>query len=209
MAFFTDRKKDTHENPPKLSEDAVLVKKAIDGDAESFGKLVEKYESFVYRTVFYDLKSHEDAQDISQEVFLKAYKALCSFRSDSEFTTWLYRICKNTVYDHIRKNSKAKTIPISELSNPEEGDREYEIADTDGKFDPEKTAVSSETARIVNDAIRSLSEEHRTMIVLRDIEGYSYAQIAQLMSLEEGTVKSRLSRARAALKKKLEDKQLF
>ncbi len=209
MAFFTDRKKEAPQSDKKLSEDAVLVKKAIDGDAEAFGKLVEKYESFVYRTVFYDLKSHEDAEDISQDVFIKAYKALASFRSDSEFTTWLYRICKNTVYDHIRKNSKSKTIPLSELSNPEEGDREYEIADTDGKFDPEKTAVSKETKKIVNDAIRSLSEEHREMIVLRDIEGYSYTQIAQLMSLEEGTVKSRISRARAALRKKLENKGLF
>ena len=193
----------------KLSEDALLVKQATDGDAQAFGKLVEKYESFVYRTVFYDLKSHEDAQDISQEVFIKAYRALNSFRSDSEFTTWLYRICKNTVYDYLRKVSKEKTVPLSDLSNPDENEREFEIADTSGAFDPEKNVVSNERKEIIHSAINSLSEEHRTVIVLRDIEGYSYSQIADLMSLEEGTVKSRLSRARAALKKKLEDKNLF
>ncbi|MBE6571178.1 MAG: sigma-70 family RNA polymerase sigma factor [Ruminococcaceae bacterium] len=202
MAFFTSKNRD--DTPEKLSDDAVLVGKAIDGDAAAFGELVEKYQSFVYRTVFYDLKSHEDAQDISQEIFIKAYKALSSFRADSEFTTWLYRICKNTVYDYLRKNAKKKPLLFSELSSPEDGDREFDIADTSGNYDPEKTAVSNETARIVNDAIRTLSEEHRTIIVMRDIEGMSYSQIADVMSLEEGTVKSRLSRARAALKKKLE-----
>jgi RNA polymerase sigma-70 factor (ECF subfamily) len=207
VAFFASK---NHNDPTeKISSDALLVQKAIDGDGEAFGELVEKYESFVYRTVFYDLKSHEDAQDISQEVFIKAYKALSSFRADSEFTTWLYRICKNTVYDYLRKNAKKKPLLFSELSSPEDGDREFDIADTVGSYDPEKTAVSNETARIVNDAIRTLSEEHRTIIVMRDIEGMSYAQISDVTSLEEGTVKSRLSRARSALKKKLEGKGLF
>ena len=207
MAFFGERKKTSEEQI--LSEDALLVQQAVGGDTQAFGKLVEKYESFVYRTVFYDLKSHEDAQDVSQEIFIKAYKALSSFRSDSEFSTWLYRICKNTVYDHLRKLSKAKTVPLSELSDVDEGEREFEIADTSDAYNPEKTAITNETTKIVHAAINSLSEEHRTVIVLRDIEGLSYTQISDIMSLEEGTVKSRLSRARAALKAKLSDKGLL
>lgn len=207
MAFFSERKNETEKI--ELSEDALLVKQVTDGNTDAFGKLVEKYESFVFRTVFYDLKNHEDAKDVSQEVFIKAYKALNSFRADSEFSTWLYRICKNTIYDHLRKAAREKTIPLSELSDPDDGDREFEIADIGGAFDPEKTAITKETAKIVHEAINSLSEEHRTIVVLRDIEGYSYTQIADIMSLEEGTVKSRLSRARAALKAKLSGKGLL
>ena len=205
MPFFT-RKDNKGESDAEinLSEDAVLVQKAIDGDSEAFGDLVEKYSSFVYRTVFYDIKKREDAEDLAQEVFIKAYKALLGFRYDSEFSTWLFRICKNTVYDYMRKNSREKSIPLSEMSSGDENDREYDIPDESGKYDPEKAYIKKETANIVNDAILSLSEEHRDILVMRDINGYSYSEIAEMLSLEEGTVKSRISRARSALKKKLE-----
>lgn len=210
MPIFPSKKiKDISNGEEAVSEDAVLVEKVIAGDSDAFGKLVEKYSSFVYRTVFYDIKKHEDAEDLAQEVFIKAYKALLGFRRDSEFSTWLYRICKNTVYDYIRKNSREKSIPISELSSGDENDREYEIADDSGKYDPERTFLKNETSEIVNEAISSLSEEHRSIIVMRDIEGYSYSEIAEILSLEEGTVKSRISRARGALKKKLELKGIL
>lgn len=205
MPFFSDK---TPEKAENLSQDADLVEKAIAGDAEAFGQLVEKYSSFVYRTVFFDIKKHEDAEDISQEVFIKAYRALGSFRCDCEFSTWLYRICKNTVYDYARKRVRNATIPLSSMSS-DEYEREYEVPDTDGKFDPEKTYISKETSGIVNDAISSLSEQHRDIIVMRDIQGLSYSEIADILSLEEGTVKSRLSRARAALKQKLSGKNLL
>lgn len=204
MAFFGTKQKNE-----ELSEDAKLVNEAINGNSDAFGKLIEKYSSFVYRTVFFDIKNKEDAEDISQEVFIKAYKALSGFRSDSEFSTWIYRICKNTVYDHIRKSSRDKSIPLSEMTSGEEGDRIYDIPDDSGKYDPEKTYISKETSDAVNDAISSLSEEHRSIIVMRDIEGYSYSEIASVLSLEGGTVKSRLSRARNALKKKLEAMGIF
>ncbi|MBR5528563.1 MAG: sigma-70 family RNA polymerase sigma factor [Clostridia bacterium] len=207
MPFFVGKSKHSGENSSaeKMSADAVLVEKAVNGDPEAFGELVEKYSSFVYRTVFYDVKSREDAEDISQEVFIKAYKALASFRYDSEFSTWLYRICKNTVYDHIRKASREKTVPLTAISRDDEDSREYDIPDTSGAYEPEKVYIKKETADAVNEAISQLSEEHKNIIVMRDIEGMSYSAIADALSLEEGTVKSRLSRARAALKKKLEN----
>ena len=205
MPFFSQKPDVT---ATELSGDAQLVEKATEGDMTSFGELCEKYSSFVYRTIFFDIRNHEDAEDLSQEVFIKAYRALLSFRKDCEFSTWLYRICKNTVYDYLRKNAREKTMPLSELSS-DEYDREYEIPDTDGKFDPEKTYISKETANIVNEAIATLPEQHREIVVMRDIEGLSYSEISEILSLEEGTVKSRLSRARAALKKKLSDKKLL
>lgn len=205
MALFSLKNK----KEEVLSEDAKLVFAAVDGDAEAFGKLVDKYSSFVYRTVFFDVKNKEDAEDLSQEVFIKAYKALSGFRSDSEFSTWIYRICKNTVYDHIRKASRDKSVPLSELSSDDGNDRAYEIPDESGRYDPEKEYIKKETAMLVNEAISTLSDEHRSIIVMRDIEGMSYGEIANILSIEEGTVKSRISRARLALKKKLESAQLI
>lgn len=209
MALFTKTPKHTAEEA--LSEDAKLVSEAVDGNPDAFGALVEKYSSFVYRTVYFDLRSKEDAEDISQEVFIKAYKALASFRYDSEFSTWLFRICKNTVYDHIRKESRLKTVSVSDMGTSDDGEnrREYDIPDTEGRYEPEKTYISKETAELVHEAISTLSEEHRDIIVMRDIEGMSYSQIADILSLEEGTVKSRLSRARTALKKKLLSKGMI
>lgn len=205
MAIFS-REKD--KEALKLSEDAELVKKTINGDASAFGGLVEKYSSFVYRTIFFDLRCREDAEDISQEVFIKAYKSLASFRYDSEFSTWLFRICKNTVYDHLRKQTRTKTLSVYDMGDGDD-DKEFEFADTDGEYQPEKAYISKETSRLVNDAISELSEEHRDVIILRDIEEKSYSEIADILSIEEGTVKSRLSRARASLKKKLSAKAIL
>lgn len=208
MAFFV-RKKQPPDTAAELSGDALLVDRAKNGDSDAFGMLVEKYSSFVYRTIFYDIKNHEDAEDIAQDVFIKAYGALNGFRYDSEFTTWLYRICKNAVYDYARKSSRSKTVSISDMTYDENEEKEAEIPDRSGNFEPEKQVMSKETVSIVRKAISELSEEHRSVIVLRDIEGYSYAEIAEMLSLEEGTVKSRLSRARIALKKKLEGQDLL
>lgn len=208
MAFFI-HKKQADSDPPELTGDALLVDRAKNGDASAFGALVEKYSSFVYRTVFYDIKNREDAEDLSQDVFIKAYGALNGFRYDSEFSTWLFRICKNTVYDYLRKYGKNKTVSLSDMTYDEDGEKEAEIPDASGAFEPEKQVISNETSRAVQEAIRQLAQEHRDVIVLREIEGYSYAEIADILSLEEGTVKSRLSRARGALKKLLEDKHLL
>lgn len=207
MAFFIRKKQTTEAS--ELSGDALLVDRAKNGDSSAYGELVEKYSSFVYRTIYFDIKNHEDAEDIAQDVFIKAYGALNGFRYDSEFTTWLYRICKNAVYDYARKSSRNKTVSISDMTYDENDEKEAEIPDRSGQYEPEKQVLSNETVRLVREAIAELSEEHRNVIVLRDIEGYSYTEIADMLSLEEGTVKSRLSRARIALKKKLEGQNLL
>ena len=207
MAFFVRKKLSSEQT--ELSDDALLVDRAKNGDANAYGTLVEKYSSFVYRTIFYDIKNHEDAEDIAQDVFIKAYGALNGFRYDSEFSTWLYRICKNAVYDYVRKANRNKTISVSDRTYDDENEKEADIPDRSGTYEPEKQVLSRETTRLVREAISDLSDEHREVIVLREIEGYSYAEIADMLSLEEGTVKSRLSRARIALKKKLEGQNLL
>lgn len=203
MALF-----ERHTENAKMSDDALLVERAKSGDKDAFGALVEKYQSFVYRTVLFDLKSPDDANDVSQEVFIKAYRALESFRCDSEFSTWLYRISKNAVYDFVRKSKARATVSLSGMVDDED-ERMFEVADPDTKHDPEKEYLRSERAKLVREAISALSDEHKEIIVLRDMQDMSYEEIAKRLDISEGTVKSRLSRARQALKRRLEGKNIL
>ncbi len=202
MALF--KKKDE-----TLSEDALLVDKAKNGDKDAFGLLVEKYRSFVYRTVYFDLKNPDDANDIAQEVFIKAYRSLEGFRYDSEFSTWLYRISKNTVYDFLRKSKNSKSVSLSAMTTDDSDGREYDIADDKESSNPESAYIKAERVKIIRQAIRELSDEHKEIIILRDMQEMSYDEISKKLGISEGTVKSRLSRARMALKKKLEGKNLL
>lgn len=201
MALFENKEK-------AMSEDALLVERAKSGDKQAFGTLVEKYQSFVYRTVLFDLKNPDDAYDVSQEVFIKAYRALERFRCDSEFSTWLYRISKNAVYDFARKSKNSKSISLSAMTEDDDG-KEYDIADESEKTSPEGAYLRTERAKVVRQAISELSDEHKEIIILRDLQEMSYDEISRRLDIGEGTVKSRLSRARQALKRKLEGKNIL
>lgn len=192
-------------NDSTLSEDTVDAKKAAKGNLQSFEKLVKKYERFVVSCVYPIVKNPEDAKDISQETFLKAYKSLSTFKGESEFSTWLYKIAKNCALDFVRKQ---KIISLSSDSSGEDGEG-FDIPDRSEKTNPEKSALQKEKNEILYSAILLLSDEHREIIILRDINGYSYEQISQMLSIEQGTVKSRIFRAREALKKILLKKNYF
>jgi len=192
--------------PENLPEDTLLAFKAADGDEDAFEKLVRKYERLVSTCVFSVIgNSPEDVCDVSQEVFLKVYRSLASFKGDSEFSTWLYRVAKNCALDFARKK-KSPTVSLD--SSGEEGEG-FDVPDTSLKANPEKSALENEKSVILRKAIDSLSDEHREVIILRHINDYSYEQIASALSLETGTVKSRISRAREALKKILEKENYF
>lgn len=188
-----------------LSEDTEDAKKATKGNLQSFEKLVKKYERFVVSCVYPIVKNPEDAKDISQETFLKAYKSLFTFKGESEFSTWLYKIAKNCALDFVRKQ---KVTSLSSDSSGEDGEG-FDIPDSSEKTNPEKSALQKEKNEILYSAILLLSDEHREIIILRDINGYSYEQISQMLSIEQGTVKSRIFRAREALKKILLKKNYF
>ena len=157
--------------------------------------LLSRYEKFVYSAVRYELKNDDDAFDVSQEVFIRLYNAAGGFRCESTLKTWLFRMCKNCAYDFMRKNYKHKFLS---LTSPEDGEGETEIPSYDT---PDEDVLRKERIETVRRAIRSLSEEHRDVIVLREFEELSYGEIADLLGLSEGTVKSRINRAREALKK--------
>ncbi len=200
--FFKDKNK----YDSSLPEDTLLAFKAADGDDGCFEVLVRKYERLVSNCVYSVIgNSPEDIMDVSQEVFLKIYRSISSFKGDSEFSTWLYRVAKNCALDYIRKK---KPPGISLDSSGDEGEG-FDIADTSGSSNPEKTALENEKSEILKKCINKLSDEHREVIILRHVNEYSYEQIAEMLSLEAGTVKSRIFRAREALKKILIKENYF
>lgn len=188
-----------------LATDA-LVKKAKRGDEAAFWVLVETYERFVYHTALRMLRvcggRAEDGEDVAQSAFLKAWRSISSFRGECAFSTWLYRITVNCARDHCRTEARHPTTSLSAVGDDDE-EFAIDVPVTEGDEVPEDALDRKETVRLVRHAIQSLPEDMRTVILLRDIEELSYAEIADLLGLETGTVKSRLNRARMALKEAL------
>lgn len=189
-------------------EDARLVSAVLSGDNEAFAELVRKYEKLVYNAAYQLLRSEDDALDVSQETFFKAYRSLNSFRGDCRFSTWLYKICRNAALDFLRAEQRRRTVS---LTDDDEDSREgmLDLPDPDALADPQNRLEQQEERLAVRAAIQQLSDEHREILVLRDMEGYSYEEIAEMLDLELGTVKSRINRARRAVKDFLEKGNFF
>jgi RNA polymerase sigma-70 factor (ECF subfamily) len=179
--------------------DAELVRKAQAGAAEAFSALVERHQDYVYNSVCYLIGSRPDAEDIAQEVFVSAYRALGRFEGRARFTTWLYGIMLNSVRSYWRRQKRA-TVLSTDVDG-EDGDPGLQIAARqDG---PAEMSMRAERVGAVQDAIAGLDEHLREIIVLRDIQGLSYDELAEALGLPDGTVKSRLYRARQELMDRL------
>ena len=185
-----------------------LIQRLQKGDREAFNELVMQYEKQVINIAYGMLSDREDALDAAQEVFIKVYKSISNFKGQSSLTTWIYRITANVCNDILRKRQRtAKTISIYP-SEDEEESRQAEIADTAPT--PEEALEQTEAQKAVREGIAQLSDDFRTVITLCDIEGLSYEDAAQVIGVPHGTVKSRLNRARGALRKKLlKKRELF
>ena len=177
-------------------DDKHIVAQARRGDLSAFEELVTRYEKRVYAIALRSSGSSEDAADITQEVFLKAWRSMESFRGDSGFSTWLFRITMNMCVDHARRR---QTQPQTQPLVQGEEDDERPIPDTAPT--PEEHLENSELGRELAAALDEVSDEHRRIVLLRDVSGMSYTEIAEVLEISEGTVKSRLSRARIALRK--------
>lgn len=173
-----------------------LVQRVVSGDTEAFSSLVLAYEKQVFNIALRMVGNREDAEDISQESFIKAYNSLSNFRGDASFSSWLFRIVSNTCLDHLRKIKNRQTLSLS-TENEDEETEEYDIADD--SFSPEELLEKRLTKESIQRGLEELSEEHRTVLVLREIQGLSYDEIAQMLEIESGTVKSRIARARKKL----------
>ena len=181
--------------------DQLLVERAQRGDKRAFELLVEKYQHKLARLVSRLVRDPGEAEDVTQEAFIKAYRALPSFRGDSAFYTWLYRIGINTAKNFLV--ATGRRAPTSTEVDAEEAEG-YESAEQLRDINtPESLLLSKEIATTVNAAIESLPEELRSAIQLRELEGMSYEEIAKLMDCPIGTVRSRIFRAREAIAEKL------
>ena len=175
-----------------------LIQKAKQGDMLAFEELILKHEKIVYNVALGMMNHSEDAKDISQEVFLKAYRNIKNFDERSQFSTWLYRITTNTCIDEMRKRKGKQSYSLEEELENEDGTMQRQIADEGDT--PEESILREEQKSEIIQALDNLSEEHKAAVVLRDVKGLSYEEISEILELSLGTVKSRISRARNQLK---------
>jgi RNA polymerase sigma-70 factor (ECF subfamily) len=172
-----------------------LIRRSQAGDGEAFGVLVERYKSKVFSLVYGFTRDRTVADDLAQEVFIKAYYSLPKFKSESGFGTWLYRVAVNHVKDYLRKSKgRQKDISLEDAG---------EQALTAQNASPEEKRLEEGRRRIVQDALARLPEKYRVILTLRDIEGLSYDELSGVLKLSPGTVDSRLHRARRKLREKL------
>ena len=182
------------------SSDKKLVKRVQRGDKGAFDLLVLKYQHKIVNLVMRYVRDPELALDITQEAFIKAYRALPRFRGDSAFYTWMYRIAVNTAKNHLAAQRRRPMNVELDFQDPEQYDLHAKLKETDT---PEALTLSNELKNTVEQAIAALPEDLRTAIILREIEGMSYEEIAQTMECPVGTVRSRIFRARDAISKKI------
>ena len=184
-----------------MQSEAELVRLARQGDESAFALLVEQNQSRIYNLALRMTRNPDDAAELTQEAFLNAWRGLSKFQGESSFSTWLYRLTSNLCLDFLRREKRRSGLSMTVSLDDEEEGRQADVPDE--RFSPEQSAERREVQELIRAGLRSLSEEHRRVLVLRELDGLSYAEIAQLLGLEEGTVKSRIARARLALRKYL------
>ena len=177
-------------------EEDILIAQVQNGNSASFEKLVLENQTKVYNLALRMVGSEQDAFDMSQEAFIKAYNSIALFRGDSRFSVWLYRLTTNVCLDFLRSEGRRAHGSLTYLS---EEDDEKELEIPDDRFSPETLAEKKELREAVNKGLMSLPKDYRAILLLREIDGLSYEEIAEALSLEEGTVKSRIFRARKRL----------
>ncbi|HIS98918.1 MAG TPA: sigma-70 family RNA polymerase sigma factor [Candidatus Faecaligallichristensenella faecipullorum] len=178
------------------SDEMALIKRAERGDAAAFEELMHQHEGRMYAVALRMCGNREDAQDCSQEAMLRIYRALSNFKGQSSFATWVYRITMNTCLDELRRRKVRSASSLDSLL-------EAGWSPADSAEGPEQHSLRSEQRRMLEKAIQSLPEDMRAAIVLRDIQGFSYDQIAAMLEANVGTIKSRISRGRERLRENL------
>lgn len=173
-----------------------IIEKVLGGDANAFEELVLKYEKTVYNLALRMVGDRDDASDMTQEAFIKAYGSLSSFRGDSKFSVWIYRIATNVCLDFLRSKSRKQQVSLT-VSDDDDEDAQLDIPDP--KADPEQQLIKKISMQSVEEGLKTLPDKQRQILVMRELGGMSYAEIGKALSLEEGTVKSRIFRARKRL----------
>ena len=175
------------------NEDNFLIRQAVRGDAYAFEQLMRRHEGRMYSVAIRMCGNREDAQDCVQDAMLRIYRALDRFKGQSSFSTWVYRITMNTCLDELRRRKVRASTSLDTLL-------ESGWSPTDESDTPERHAIDSERRRALSSAIQSLPEDMRSAIVLREMQGLSYEEISDVLSVNVGTIKSRISRGREKLR---------
>jgi RNA polymerase sigma-70 factor (ECF subfamily) len=193
----------TPEPAPAPSEDLELVRRARLGDGEAYEDLVRKYQERVYATIYHMTANHEDANDLAQETFIKAYTALKSFKGDSSFYTWVYRIAVNKTINFLKQRKNKPHMSLNDLDFNAENDPDMVALVSDRT--PRRDIALTELQEKLNAAMLKLSAVHRLVVTLHDVQGLSHEEIGKIMDCNVGTVRSRLFYARQQLQAYLSD----
>lgn len=189
--------------PPAPTEDVELVRRAQNEDLRAYDELIRRYQERIYGTVYNMTGNHEDTNDLVQETFIKAHRALKSFKGDSSFFTWLYRIAVNKTINHLKQRRNRTSLSLNDLDFNAENDPDLVALVSDKT--PQRDAGLSELQQKLNEAMLKLSEQHRLVVTLHDVQGLAHEEIAKIMECNTGTVRSRLFYARQQLQAHLSD----
>ena len=199
-------KSEERSSPPPVterSEEMKLVERARNGDMGAYDDLVRRYQERIYATVYHMTSNHDDANDLAQEAFIKAYQALKSFKGGSSFYTWVYRIAVNKTINFLKQRKNRTQISLNDLDFNAEHDPDLVALVSDKT--PRRDAGLAELQEKLNEALQKLSDDHRLVVTLHDVQGMSHEEIAQMMDCNVGTVRSRLFYARQQLQGYLSD----
>ena len=189
--------------PPAPEEETVLVKRAREGDLAAYDDLVKRYQERIYATVYHMTSNHEDANDLAQEAFIKAFQALKSFKGGSSFYTWVYRIAVNKTINFLKQRKNKAHMSLDDLDFNAEHDPDLVALISDKT--PRREINLTELQEKLNEAMQKLSESHRLVVTLHDVQGASHEEIAKIMNCNIGTVRSRLFYARQQMQAYLSD----
>ena len=181
-------------------DEKAIIERVLAGDNDAFGELVEAYQDRVYNLALRMCGNADDAFDLAQESFFRAWRGLSGFQFESAFSTWLFRLSTNVCLDWLRAKRRRPTVSLTTVDDEDE---EVQMELPDPGKSPEELLLAAEDRKILARAMNELPVEYRQILTLRAIDDLSYAEIAEILKLREGTVKSRLSRARNALRNKL------
>ena len=214
MILMTDPATGTPKTPPKQKEPAEpsapapteekeLVQRARTGDLAAYDDLVRRYQERIYATVYHMTSNHEDANDLAQEAFIKAFQALKTFKGGSSFYTWVYRIAVNKTINFLKQRKNRSHMSLNDLDFNAEHDPDLVALISDKT--PRREVNLAELQEKLNEAMQKLSEPHRLVVTLHDVQGLSHEEIAKIMDCNIGTVRSRLFYARQQLQAYLSD----
>jgi len=177
------------------------VRRAQRGDLTAYDELVRRYQKRIYATIYHMTANHEDADDLTQETFIKAFQMLGSFRCHASFFTWLYRIAFNRTLNFLKQRRHHANLSLNELS--EQVEHDPDLVALISKMTPRREVILAELQLRLNEALQKLSDKHRLVVVLHDVQGLPHEEIARIMDCNVGTVRSRLYYARQLLQKYL------